>query len=97
MWTQILPNTLQQNLAFQPNKTLALATYGDPFTVIALYPVGTPIRRGIIDSYQHVQKLLCIVGLCLCIPLIGFACVLRNPKLNEKQTLAEDSDEEVVR
>jgi MFS transporter, SIT family, siderophore-iron:H+ symporter len=54
--------------------------------------VGTPIRDAIIESYQHVQRLLCITGICLCVPLIAFACVLRNPKLNEKQTLAEEGE-----
>ena len=93
IWTNVLYGQLEQNLAFQSNSTLAAATYGDPFTVAAAYPVGTDVRTGIIASYQHIQRLLCITGICLCVPLIAFACLLRNPKLNDEQTLAkEDSD-----
>ena len=92
IWTNTLYTQLQQNLAFQSNTTLATAVYGDPFTIAAAYPVGTPVRDAIIASYQHIQRLLCITGICLCVPLIAFACVLKNPRLNDKQTLAEDSD-----
>ena len=94
IWTQVLPSRLESNLAFQNNATLAAATYADPFTIAALYPVGTPVRTGIVDAYQNVQRLLCITGICLCVPLIVFACLIRNPVLNNKQTLAEDSESE---
>ena len=94
IWTQVLPSRLESNLAFQNNATLAAATYADPFTIAALYPVGTPVRTGIVAAYQNVQRLLCITGICLCVPLIVFACLIRNPVLNNKQTLAEDSESE---
>ncbi|KAH7136821.1 major facilitator superfamily domain-containing protein [Dactylonectria estremocensis] len=89
IWTQTLYGTLQANLAFQPNETLAQAIYNSPFSVVPDYPVGTEIRDAIIASYQHVQKLLCIAGFCLCIPMIGFALALRNPKLSEEQVQPE--------
>ena len=63
IWTQVLPGRLENSLAFQSNTTLAAVTYGDPFSVIALYPVGTDVRSAIIESYQGVQRLLCITGL----------------------------------
>ena len=94
IWTQVLPGRLESNLAFQNNVTLAAAAYANPFAVAALYPVGTPERTGIVDAYQNVQRLLCITGICLCVPLIVFACLIRNPVLNNKQTLAEDSESE---
>lgn len=94
IWSQVLPSTLAENLSFQSNATLARAVYGNPFALAAQYPVGTPIREAINSSYRHVQLLLCITGLCLCIPLIGFAFCFRNPELNKAQTLAKENDED---
>ncbi|KAK7420544.1 ferrioxamine B transporter [Neonectria punicea] len=91
IWSQVLPSTLSKNLA-GINDTLAVFTYGNPFEAAALYPMGTEERAAIVDSYQHVQRLLTITGICLCIPLIGFSLCFRNPKLNDKQTLVEDDD-----
>ncbi|RMZ83116.1 hypothetical protein DV738_g1206, partial [Chaetothyriales sp. CBS 135597] len=94
MWTNLLPARLEKNLAFQSNTTLASLTYGDPFTIASEYPVGTLERDAIIRSYQSVQKELCIVGICLCVPLLAFAAILRNPKLNDQQTLHKSRQEE---
>ncbi|KAJ1325374.1 MFS transporter SIT family siderophore-iron:H+ symporter [Microdochium nivale] len=87
IWTQVLPNSLAEYLA-PINATLAATTFADPFTAASLYPVGTPERTAIIAAYQGTQKLLCIVGICLCIPLMGFAVALRNPKLSDEQNLS---------
>jgi len=89
IWTQVLPGQLEQNLAQFGNSTLATAVYGNPFAVVAEYPIGTPIRTGIIQSYQYAQRILCITGLCLCVPLIVFACLLRNPRLGDEQSLPD--------
>ncbi|CAM1508843.1 Fc.00g025820.m01.CDS01 [Cosmosporella sp. VM-42] len=92
IWTQVLYPTLKENLAFQPNATLAKAIYDSPFSVISHYPVGTEIRSAIVESYQHVQRLLCIAGICLCVPMIAFALALRNPRLSEQQVQPEADD-----
>ncbi|KAL6235274.1 hypothetical protein BDW75DRAFT_230455 [Aspergillus navahoensis] len=89
IWTQVLPATLASNLAFQPDSTLAAQVYGNPFAVVAQYPMGTEIRTAIVESYQNVQRYLCITGLCLSIPLIGFAFCLRNPVLDQSQNIVE--------
>ncbi|KAM0667782.1 hypothetical protein ACQRIT_003071 [Beauveria bassiana] len=89
IWTQTLYPALESNLAFQPNRTLAQAMYDNPFEVVADYPVGTEIRSAIISSYSHVQGILCIAGLCVCVPMIGFALALRNPRLSDKQVQEE--------
>ncbi|TDZ34343.1 Siderophore iron transporter 1 [Colletotrichum trifolii] len=94
IWTQVLPNTLSEKLAPFGNDTLATLTYESPFDAVALYPVGTPERAAIIDAYQHVQRLLTITGICLTVPLIAFAFLLKDPKLNNEQTLAVESDSE---
>jgi SIT family siderophore-iron:H+ symporter-like MFS transporter len=91
IWTQVLPSTLASDLAFQPDATLSVAAYADPFSVVARFPVGTPVRDAIIASYKHVQLLLCITGLCFSIPLIGLAFCLRSPRLSNAHTLAHTS------
>ncbi|OHW93097.1 MFS sit siderophore-iron:H+ symporter [Colletotrichum incanum] len=93
LWTQLLYPSLQQNLAFQPNTTLAQAVYNSPFSTIEHYPVGGKIRDAIIDSYRDVQRLLCIAGLCICVPMVGFAFALRNPRLSEERVQPETSTE----
>jgi len=87
IWNQVLPKTLASKLGDQ---ALAMQVYANPFAIAAQNPVGTVTRTAIVESYQHVQKLLCATGLGLCFPVIGFAAVIRNPVLNEEQTLAKD-------
>ncbi|KAK1723167.1 major facilitator superfamily transporter [Colletotrichum acutatum] len=93
MWTQLLYPSLESNLEFQPNKTLAALVYNSPFSTMEDYPVGGEIRDAIIDSYRGVQRLLCIAGLCICVPMVGFAFALRNPKLSEERVQPEASAE----
>ncbi|WQF85887.1 Putative major facilitator superfamily, MFS transporter superfamily [Colletotrichum destructivum] len=95
IWTQVLPSTLRQNLAQFNNETLITYTYGQPLFAIIDYPVGTPERDAIIESYRHVQRLLTITGICLTVPLIAFAFLLRNPKLNDEQTLAVEDNNHI--
>ncbi len=89
IWTQVLPQRLNMNLARFGNATLATAVYGDPFTFAAAYPVGTPQRDEVVDVYQQTQRLLCITGICLCVPLIIFSCLLRDPRLGNEQSRPE--------
>ncbi|OLN88282.1 Siderophore iron transporter 1-like protein 1 [Colletotrichum chlorophyti] len=89
LWTQLLYPSLEANLAFQPNATLAQAVYNSPFSVIGQYPVGGEVRDAIIDSYRGVQRLLCVAGLCICVPMVGFALALRNPKLSAESVQPE--------
>lgn len=90
-WTQLLPSSLHNELG-GINSTLATSAYKDPFTAIAEYPMGTPERTAIVRSYQYIQRLITITGICLCVPVMAFAFAVRNPKLNDEQTLASDDD-----
>ncbi|KAK3081868.1 ferrioxamine B transporter [Coniosporium uncinatum] len=90
IWTQTLVSTLQRNLPAPGNDAAtAAAIYASPFDFTGPNPVGSPIRTAIIDSYRYTQRLLCITGICLCVPLICFALVLRNPKLGREQSLPD--------
>ncbi|KAL2266005.1 hypothetical protein VTJ83DRAFT_5357 [Remersonia thermophila] len=94
IWTQVLPDALRSRFAALGDEALATSAYQDPFSFALTYPVGTPERQALIEGYKHAQRLLTITGICLCVPLIAFAAVLRNPKLNDAQTLAVEDNEE---
>ncbi|OQD71821.1 hypothetical protein PENPOL_c001G01558 [Penicillium polonicum] len=91
IWTQLLPSSLHKELT-GINSTLATSAYKDPFTAIAEWPMGTPERTAIVRSYQYIQQLITITGICLCVPIMVFAFAVRDPKLNDEQTLASDDD-----
>lgn len=86
IWTQVLPGELNARL---DNQTLATEVYGAPLTTALRYPIGSPERDGIIAAYRHTQRLLCITGICLCVLLLAFALLLRNPRLGDEQSLPQ--------
>lgn len=94
IWTQTLYSSLEKNLAFQPNDTLARSMYENPFRTVAGYPVGTEIRGAIIESYRSVQGLLCMAGLGICVPMIMFAVALRNPRLGDAVVQGDETDDD---
>ncbi|KAF5557919.1 siderophore iron transporter 1 [Fusarium phyllophilum] len=90
IWTQVLPVRLAQSFSSFGNETLAVYAYSQPLSAIIDFPVGSDERDAMIDAYKHVQRLLTITGICLCVPLIAFSLCLRNPKLTDAQNLVED-------
>lgn len=99
IWNQVLPSELEHRLG---NTTLATSVYAEPLAFAAANPVGTPDRDNVILAYQKTQRLLCITGICLTIPLIAFAFCIRNPTLTKEQSLvkAEENsttDEDSIR
>ncbi|KAI8942966.1 ferrioxamine B transporter [Plenodomus lindquistii] len=93
MWQQIIPGELLRQTG---NSTLAATVYADPFTFATTYPMGTPERDAVVAAYRHVQRLLCIAGICLSVLLIGFSLAIRNPKLGKEQSL-ENAEEPTAR
>lgn len=85
----MLPAELTRRLG---NATLAAEVYAQPLLFADVNPVGTPDRDNVILAYQKTQRLLCITGICLTIPLIVFALCIRNPKLTKEQTLAKTEE-----
>lgn len=94
IWSENLLPTLESSLSFQSNTALAHEIYKSPFEVVPKYPVGTEIRSAIVDSYGHVERILCIAGACLCVPMIGFACAMMDPRLSSGQSQPEAEREE---
>ncbi|KIW21092.1 hypothetical protein PV08_01671 [Exophiala spinifera] len=89
IWTQTLYEELAHNLAPFGNATLAPLIYAAPLYVVPEYPVGTPIRGAIIESYRHIQRLLTITCLCIYTPMLIVALFLRDPRLSDQQTQPE--------
>lgn len=85
IYTQTLPGQLAARLP----SALATTAYATPYTFIATYPVGTPQRTAVIQAYQYTQKLLCITGICLVVPLVVFALFLRDNRLTDEQSLPD--------
>ncbi|KAM3430702.1 hypothetical protein NHJ13734_007617 [Beauveria thailandica] len=91
LWTQLLPEELERRFS-SINTTMAQEAYGSPLTFIVSHPVGTRERTAMILGYQHIQRLLTITGISLCVPLIIFALLIRNVYLTDEQSLVKDSD-----
>ncbi|KAL1737870.1 hypothetical protein HDZ31DRAFT_78817, partial [Schizophyllum fasciatum] len=83
IWTNVLPGELKSRLG---NDTLAETIYGSPLTTAILYEMGSPEREAIVGAYKHTQRLLCITGICLCVPLLVFSLLLRNPHMGDTQS-----------
>lgn len=90
IWTQVLPKEIEKRLT---NQTLAAEAYGSPFTFITEYQWGTPERVAVTHAYMYVQKILCIVGLVFCVPLIFCTLMLRNHKLIDSITLDQSAND----
>lgn len=86
IWSQVLPGELNTRIG---DATIAGKAYGDPYTFATAYTMDTPERQGAVEAYKYVQRLLCIAGICLTVPLIAFAICMRNPKLNKEQSFAD--------
>ncbi|EJD06330.1 MFS general substrate transporter [Fomitiporia mediterranea MF3/22] len=93
IWTNTLPGKLNFYLG---NSTLATEAYGAPLTFIVSHPFGTPERTQMVKAYNDAQRLLCITGVCLCVPFLLCALVLRNPRLGDRQSLEEAENDVVV-
>ncbi|KAL2815812.1 major facilitator superfamily domain-containing protein [Aspergillus cavernicola] len=91
IWSQTLLPELTRTLG---NATLAGEVFADPFTFIAANPVGTEAREAVVLGYRHTQRLLCITGICLTVPLICFALCMRDPRLTKEQSLEGAEEEE---
>ncbi|GJN88175.1 hypothetical protein Rhopal_001140-T1 [Rhodotorula paludigena] len=87
IWTQLMPGKIEEYIG--NNATAVQAWYGSPLTAI-LTPEGQwgePQRMGVVLAYQHVQKILCIVGICFGVLLAGCALIVRDPILGAEQSL----------
>ncbi|SCU86868.1 LADA_0E00738g1_1 [Lachancea dasiensis] len=86
IWTNILPRELRKRIS---DSEIVAAAYSSPYTFIYEYTWGTTERIAVVRSYQVVQKILCIVGLCFCVTLLASAFLLRDYKLESAVALED--------
>lgn len=94
VYTNILPKQLTKNIP-SSNSTILDTAYGNPLTLITEFAMGTSVREGMIDSYKYVQRIMCIIGCCLCVVLLVAAIILPNPILTDDRSLVEEDQEEI--
>lgn len=76
--------------AAPPNgTTVAEWWYDSPTYAYLYYPLGDYHRTAAIESYMVVERIMCIVGVCLCIPTLVCGLLLPNPYLKDKYTLSK--------
>lgn len=91
IWTQILPKKLLEELK---DPKLAEYAYSNPLGsasdagFIYHYAWGTPERDAVTRAYKKVQRILLVVGTCLCVPLIVCAVFTRDKPLESVQSLS---------
>ncbi|KAL6452035.1 SIT1 Siderophore iron transporter 1 [Candida maltosa Xu316] len=79
IWTQKMYSLILRNMALQ--------VYENPFKFITDHAWGTPARMAVVLAYSEVQRILCIVGLVLCVPVLLCALLVRDHKLESVQSL----------
>lgn len=94
MWTQRMYDTIHDKMVkMGVDPTLARQAYKKPYDFIDVHTWGTPARKAVVFAYADVQRLLCIVGLCLCVPMLFAGFCLRDHKLEEVQAMGADDGE----
>ena len=83
IWRQVLNAKLTHQLG---DASQAATIFASPLSFIEDYPVGTPMRDGAIIAYRETQRLLCITGICLTVPLIVFSLCIRDPRMGDEQS-----------
>lgn len=69
--------------------TVAEWWYDSPTYAYLYYPLGDYRRTAAIESYMVVERIMCIVGVCLCVPTLLCGLLLPNPYLKDEYTLSE--------
>ncbi|EPQ26745.1 uncharacterized protein PFL1_05724 [Pseudozyma flocculosa PF-1] len=87
--TNVLPGYLDRFLPMLSAAERA-AIFASPTSYLATYPLGSPVRDGIVAAYNlYIHKLL-IVSICLSVPPVLLSLALTNYRLNDKQNCVSD-------
>lgn len=102
IWTNKMYGYMVENFNDKGlNVTLATEAYSSPYTFILTNTWGSEERVAVVLAYAKTQRILCIIGLCLCFPLLLSTFFLRDHKLESVQSLElahhNDSKEGVVK
>ncbi|RLV92973.1 Siderophore iron transporter ARN1 [Spathaspora sp. JA1] len=91
VWSQKLYSSI---LAKTGNSTLAQSVYADPYTFIATYTWETVERQQVVSAYRDIQKILILIALVFCAPMIIVGFFLRDHTLGDEQSLENVEKEE---
>lgn len=95
IWTQKMYPTIVKHMdALGVNTTLAKPAFQAPYVFIDKYAWGTAPRRAVALAYAEIQRQLCIVALCLLVPLFTFCFFLRDHRLQDVRSLEDAKDVE---
>ncbi|KAF2127021.1 siderochrome-iron transporter-like protein Sit1 [Dothidotthia symphoricarpi CBS 119687] len=86
VWSHIMPLQLEMRLA---DTTRAAQWFDSPLELLEAFPRGNVEREAVVQAYMHVQRLVCIVGISAVMIIVFFACVIRNPKLPDTQSMPD--------
>lgn len=90
IWTQTLYGDLYKKLG---DADLAMSVYSQPYEFAGNYGGETQERQDTVQVYRKVQKILMIVSICLCVPMLISAFFLKDHKLGNAQSI--DDVEEI--
>ena len=80
VWTKLIPQKLAEYLPLA-SKGQTQAIFND-MTVVMGYAIGTPERTAINHAYQETMNTLLIIAVCVAIPLVPFALIMKNYRLD---------------
>jgi SIT family siderophore-iron:H+ symporter-like MFS transporter len=94
-----VPSKIEQYFA-PLNATLGQQAYADPFTFATEWAMGTPERAAVARAQDEAQRLIVIVGTCVCaLGLLTSIFLITNVRLPDTQSIEENETkaEELVR
>lgn len=88
IWTQEMYSAIYSEMEkLDVDTSLAMSAYATPYDFIKEYAWGSDPRKAVSLAYASVQRKLCIVAICLCVPMLGFILLLRDHRLEDTQNL----------
>ncbi|KAI9665193.1 MAG: hypothetical protein M1831_002203 [Alyxoria varia] len=87
VWNQYLVNRLTENLPAELKSQAA--GFAASYLTALEYEQGTPTRIAINNSYQDAMRILLIIAICMCIPLIPLSLVMKNYQLDKMDQKVE--------
>ncbi|KAF3985214.1 hypothetical protein FT662_05289 [Candidozyma haemuli var. vulneris] len=93
IWTQRMYHEIENKMTDLgvTNTTLAKQAYQAPYVFAKQHKWGSPPRMAVSLAYAEVQKYLSITALCLTVPVLIFALLLRDHRLGDAQNLDDET------
>ncbi|ORX37004.1 major facilitator superfamily domain-containing protein [Kockovaella imperatae] len=91
VWTSTMPREIAKHVP-STNNTLLYELYEDMEAVV-LYPLGSPVREGVISAYQSVMLRLCLASVIISIlPIVACVFLIKDIRLTRAQNDVEGTD-----